>query len=165
MSYTKEQARRHYVNHKDEYSKRFKEYYHSHKELLSIKNKLWRKNNRDKTRAANIRYREKHMDRILARRNQYFRENPDVKRRIRNRYQNKHSEKTRARWIYQNALRSGKIKHQNQCSVCPNDKFIHGHHPDYSKPLEVIWLCPKCHKLAHLLADIFGKIIIEKLAA
>lgn len=47
------------------------------------------------------------------------------------------------------ALRSGKIV-KKPCSVC-GDKNVHGHHEDYSKPLEVIWLCPLHHAEIHKL--------------
>lgn len=26
---------------------------------------------------------------------------------------------------------------------------VQAHHPDYSRPLDVVWLCPYCHKHAH----------------
>ncbi len=34
------------------------------------------------------------------------------------------------------------------CEICGNKKS-HGHHEDYSKPLEVRWLCHKHHQLLH----------------
>jgi hypothetical protein len=44
------------------------------------------------------------------------------------------------------AVKSGKIKKPKICLKCKQEsKIIHGHHFDYSQPLEVIWLCPKCH--------------------
>jgi formylmethanofuran dehydrogenase subunit E len=49
-----------------------------------------------------------------------------------------------------NAIRTGKIKKPDACSRCGETACrIEGHHPDYSKPLDVIWLCETCHKLEH----------------
>ena len=28
-------------------------------------------------------------------------------------------------------------------------RALHGHHEDYSQPLEVVWLCAPCHGLRH----------------
>ena len=35
------------------------------------------------------------------------------------------------------------------CEKCGTTKMIHGHHEDYSKPLEVVWLCPLHHAMRH----------------
>lgn len=36
------------------------------------------------------------------------------------------------------------------CERCGSDKQTsHGHHEDYAKPLDVVWLCPRCHKALH----------------
>ena len=59
----------------------------------------------------------------------------------------KFPEKVKARNILYSALRSGKIQRQ-PCEVC-GDQNGHAHHEDYSKPLDVIWLCPKHHKERH----------------
>jgi hypothetical protein len=34
------------------------------------------------------------------------------------------------------------------CENCHEDKPLDKHHPDYSKPLKIEWLCRKCHSLA-----------------
>jgi post-segregation antitoxin (ccd killing protein) len=36
-----------------------------------------------------------------------------------------------------------------KCGAAPKNRQLDGHHPDYSKPLEVVWLCRSCHKKEH----------------
>ena len=44
-----------------------------------------------------------------------------------------------------------KMIRERACSRCGIKGRIEGHHNDYSKSLEVVWLCQKCHKEAHRL--------------
>lgn len=61
----------------------------------------------------------------------------------------KHREKQNARAQIQYALKTGKITKPKICSSCHEEKEIHGHHEDYSKPLDVTWLCRSCHSDRH----------------
>lgn len=61
----------------------------------------------------------------------------------------KYPEKRKAQYTLSNALRTGKIKRPNFCSVCNKSCKPQGHHYDYSKPLNVIWMCKKCHSDLH----------------
>lgn len=54
-----------------------------------------------------------------------------------------------AQAILNNAVRSKKIKKPKKCSICYKKKKIYGHHEDYYKPLEVVWVCQVCHKKIH----------------
>ena len=57
----------------------------------------------------------------------------------------KHTKKTEARYQLNLAVKRGDIIRPKKCSVCNKEKRITAHHPDYSKPLNVIWLCYECH--------------------
>ena len=46
-----------------------------------------------------------------------------------------------------NEIRTGRMRRQ-PCEVCGSSR-VHAHHDDYSKPLEVRWLCPKHHAEHH----------------
>lgn len=53
----------------------------------------------------------------------------------------------RAQNAVNSAIRDGKIKKEG-CLFCSSPK-VHGHHEDYAKPLDVVWLCAKCHHRLH----------------
>ena len=55
----------------------------------------------------------------------------------------KYPERYLARSILRSAVETGKLIRQ-PCEVCGNPK-VEAHHPDYSKPLEVRWLCHQHH--------------------
>ena len=51
----------------------------------------------------------------------------------------------RANYQLNNAVKLGKIIRPDSCEVCETPGAVQGHHSDYSKPLEVRWLCRSCH--------------------
>lgn len=53
----------------------------------------------------------------------------------------------RAHYIVHNAIRDGKLQ-KLPCVICGNAK-AHAHHKDYSRPLDVVWMCPQCHQRMH----------------
>jgi hypothetical protein len=48
-----------------------------------------------------------------------------------------------------NALNSKKLVRPRNCSVCHKPCKPQAHHFDYSKPLEVVWVCKACHTEFH----------------
>lgn len=50
----------------------------------------------------------------------------------------------RAHNILNRAVKKGEIVPQ-ACEECGSTTNVDGHHDDYSKPLEVHWLCRSCH--------------------
>lgn len=62
----------------------------------------------------------------------------------------------KAQTAVSNAVRDGRLFKQ-PCEFCGDDE-VHAHHRDYTKPLEVVWLCPKCHHRLHaLFPELEGK--------
>ncbi len=59
----------------------------------------------------------------------------------------KYPERQKAIDAVHNALKSKKLVKQ-PCDICRDTK-VHGHHEDYSKPLQVIWLCSIHHRQRH----------------
>lgn len=57
------------------------------------------------------------------------------------------TDKQYAHTVVANAIKTGRLE-RKPCEVCQNPKS-HAHHDDYSKPLDVLWLCPKHHKERH----------------
>lgn len=60
----------------------------------------------------------------------------------------KYPEKFLARQKLNYHLKSGNLVKPSHCIQCPEAK-IYAHHPDYSKPLEVLWLCSVHHFEEH----------------
>jgi hypothetical protein len=57
-------------------------------------------------------------------------------------------EKNRIRQILYRAIGKGKVKKRNSCEICHTSPS-QCHHWDYSKPLEFIELCSRCHSFLH----------------
>lgn len=51
-----------------------------------------------------------------------------------------------ARMITKIAIAAGFLINPALCEKCGKKGKIEAHHPDYDKPMEVMWLCIKCHK-------------------
>jgi len=74
-------------------------------------------------------------------------------------YRIKYPEKFKAYRELKNAIKEGRIKRE-PCEICGN-KLSEGHHFDYTKPLEVVWLCRKCHRGVHRLEREIGNKITK----
>lgn len=63
-------------------------------------------------------------------------------------------EKVNAKAKVERAVRKGKLVRPDECSICAKTGWIVAHHPDYTKPLEVQWVCNSCHRKIHLGIEI-----------
>lgn len=97
---------------------------------------------------------------VLASR-RYIDSNPDERREMHRRqysYAKQRRDKLTAdpvkvhcRSVLRNAVQSGRIRKPKACSDCGAPCRVHGHHEDYSKPFQVVWVCSGCHGKRHRL--------------
>jgi len=63
-------------------------------------------------------------------------------------WRKKYPQKYKAQTMVGNAIRGKKLFKQ-PCETCGESDRVHAHHDDYSKPLNVRWLCAAHHKQWH----------------
>lgn len=128
-----------------------------------IERRYWAKpENREKKRAKDKRYYERHKQKRLEAARVYIQAHPEQRKETCKRYYRNHIEeeaKRQVKYITNNlekykahqmvrcAVLDGRLCPQ-KCEVCGNEKTS-AHHEDYNKPLEVKWLCHKCHMALH----------------
>lgn len=88
-------------------------------------------------------------ERTKASRKAYLDRVPGRRREKRRQYRQRYPEKNRTVSAVSLALRKGKLLRPVFCTVCGGSGILHAHHEDYSKPLDVVWACIKCHDMLH----------------
>jgi len=99
--------------------------------------RLWKTKNRERSLTWKRNWRENNKDRDALHKR---------------RHRQKHPDRAKARNLLSWAIHTKKIKPQ-PCRSCGAVENIEGHHHDYSKPYDVIWLCSDCHKAVHRNLD------------
>jgi hypothetical protein len=74
--------------------------------------------------------------------------NPGKSTEYQRRWLAKNPEKAIAHRAMNAAIKRGVLT-RSACVDCGATERVHGHHQDYSKPLDVIWLCQPCHMRRH----------------
>ena len=96
------------------------------------------KENKERYRRLNKEWRDSHRDKLIG-------------------YTNKHRDKYRnatlSRSKLGNSIRAGKVLRKKSCEECGEECVTHGHHFDYNKPLDVVWMCRTCHVNWHLINE------------
>lgn len=104
--------------------------------------------NRGELCAYQSRYRRANRAKLRAYFREYRKRRPDVFRKSLLKWQKQNPEKRRAHSLFWAALRRGEIEKLDACQDCGAGGYVEAHHDDYSKPLEVRWLCETCHAKA-----------------
>jgi hypothetical protein len=109
-----------------------KVHYERTKESKLAKDKLRRDANPEKAKEQYLAYYQKHRQKVCEATKQYRELNP---------------KKKRAHALVRQGLQNGTIE-KCGCEVCGSEE-VQGHHCDYDKPTEVMWLCAEHHMIWH----------------
>ena len=136
-----------------------REKYDPEKERIRSKKK--KEKNYEKIKELNklacLRYREKNLNRIRKKgRERYHRKKQEgnlpkkyeSKKAVKSvqKWQKNNKHKVKASYLVRKALWRGELKKPDFCPFCgEKDVRIEAHHEDYTKPLEVLWCCRRCH--------------------
>lgn len=128
-----EKSKDYYKKNRNSVLKKANEYRKKNKKKISIREAISRisdKNRFEKNREKHLRWSKKNRDKL----NEYQRQ-----------WYQKNKEKRRAHVILSRAIISGKIMRPKNCSECKKICKPDGHHLDYDRPLDVMWICRACH--------------------
>lgn len=139
------------AEHRERKAELQRKYYALDPEKFRQKARDYKKNNKEKISEYNALYWEKNHEKITEKRrpkDKAYRALHREEHRISSAKQRiKHREKYKARSIVNHAIRDGRIERM-PCEICGEPK-TQAHHDDYDKPLDVRWLCVKCHNDWH----------------
>ena len=142
-----------------------KRYYQEHKEQIKAKVAQWKKDNPERAKANAQRafekrdkavererlrqYRESHRDIVNKRSENYRKNNPNKVSASQRNWAKNNPQKKHAQYLVHKAVAEGTLERPETCEICGRKTRIEGHHENYDKPLEVKWLCHKCHLRLH----------------
>jgi hypothetical protein len=127
-----------------------RQYRLEHHERIAAQIKEWHLRNSDYDKNRNRKWYLENKELVAARVKEWKTQNKGSYYESNRKWTNNNPEKRRAHWIKENAVRSGFLVKQ-PCSVCGTTNFIDAHHPDYTEPLKVIWLCRLHHGELHAM--------------
>ncbi len=112
------------------------------------------RNNREAANNRNRVYRVVHKDKCNQYARDYMRSHKKERNQYAHRYKEDNPDRRAAHTFLNNSVRDGEITRPSCCDNCGVHSYrIEAHHSDYSKPLDVKWLCGNCRGKEHRLPN------------
>ncbi len=105
--------------------------------------------NRDKVRAYDRKYRSEHREPLREKCKRYRGRNQQEIYRRHQQWRAANPARAAVMGRARAAVYTSELEPQ-PCEICGDTTNIHAHHPDYSKPLDVRWLCSAHHRQLHV---------------
>lgn len=112
--------------------------------------RVWRAENSEKQKAKEARWKERNPEKARQKTQRWRAKNHAAVYEATKEQRVQNPEKVAARKAVYQALQVGTLVRPDRCSGCGKLGKPQAHHPDYSRKLDVRWLCARCHKLVHL---------------
>jgi hypothetical protein len=135
-----------------------RDYYSKNTEKVLATNRKWADANYDQVRANHKAYYESHKDAINTKCREWEAKNPEKANASKRNWRKRNPQYMRdwmrdrpkivvdAYRIVKEAVKNGTL--QKRPCFCGKTN-VHAHHENYANPLDVIWVCPKHHKVLH----------------
>lgn len=104
---------------------------------------------RERYKAYQAKWYKENIDYVRQKQREYKKKNYERIKEQHYKYWAKYPEKKKAVQMVNNRIEKGTMKKPERCELCNKKCKVEGHHEDYSKPLDVIWLCKSCHTKIH----------------
>lgn len=126
-----------------------REYYKRNPEVFLAKHERWAKRNPQNILKNQRAYYERNKERILEKLRESRKANGYRNTKA---YRQRNRQKIDCHNFVALAVKLGHIKKPHFCEKCKNNCMPQAHHHDYTKPLDVVWLCRKCHGEEHRIS-------------
>lgn len=129
-----------------------RKYHHENREQRISYKKEWYEKNKEEAREKIYAWKKENPEYMR----QWHEQNKDKHAANIKRWHEKHPHYLKCHKEFRSALKQGKLFRPDRCSLCNREGKIEGHHHDYSKPLDVVWVCKECHNDIHAKHRLIG---------
>jgi len=147
----KEKHRRYHAKHKERIRERGRERYHRdiQKSRESCRQSYWKHRDEILERRKKARDNDEWRTKEVDRQKKWRQANREKFNETFRQWRFKNKQKVAANQAIRDAVRRNKIIRPSQCELCGKNEATQAHHKDYSKKLDVIWVCRVCHCTLH----------------
>lgn len=135
--------------HRDQIAEQRKRYRAAHAIDIAKGDKDYRARNVGKIAKQKREYRERNKERIRLKDRNWKLGHKEILYAAQLKWIRNNKNKVKAYRAVLHALKADGLTRPDSCSSCHQPIVTEAHHPDYSRPLFVVWLCRDCHVQLH----------------